>query len=136
MSRWRTERKATPSHQDRSGKVGVCVCLCVLCPTDVADGCTAYLCDVVLAIPSFAPPLPSCLIISSLLPFLSNRFPLLFSPLLPSPSLLPSPLSRITSFSTYLPQHSWHGYKGYSLAMMMVDVFCAVLSGGPFAHHI
>ena len=27
--------KATPSHQDHSGKVGVCVCLCVPCPTDM-----------------------------------------------------------------------------------------------------
>lgn len=27
------------------------------------------------------------------------------------------------------------GYKGYGLAMM-VEVFCGILSGGPFAHHI
>ncbi|KAL5487347.1 hypothetical protein EMCRGX_G019936 [Ephydatia muelleri] len=27
------------------------------------------------------------------------------------------------------------GYKGYGLAMM-VDVFCGILSGGPFAHHV
>ena len=83
---------------EHSGRVGVCVCLCVLCPTDML---TSYLyrCDVVLAIPSFARPLLSCLILSSPFPSpfpslptdLPSPLPLPFSiPLLPL-SLLPSP---------------------------------------------
>ena len=53
-------------------------------------------------------------------------------PLPPSPSLLPPPPSLPSP--PICPNTA--GYKGYSLAMM-VDLFCAVLSGGgPFAHHI
>ena len=42
--------------EEREHQVGVC--LCVLCPMDMLPS-YLYRCDVVLAIPSFARPLPS-----------------------------------------------------------------------------
>ena len=80
----------------------MCMFVCDMSHGYVAKGCTAYLCDVLLAIPSVAP------IFSSLLPsLLSPSLPLSS----PSPLIFPfsSSFPSFTSFSNYmyLPQHSW-----------------------------
>ena len=85
----------------------MCMFVCAMSHRYVPKGCTVYLFDVVLAIPSFAPtfspllPFPSSHLLS-ILPPLSNSSP----PLLPSPPSLPSP--------TICPNAV--GYNGYSLA--------------------
>ena len=88
------EREHHASHQDEGWLwKGECMFVCTMSHRYVAEGCTAYLCDVVQASPSFDPVLIS---------------------LLSSPSsLLPSPLSFSSSFPKSLPsppicpQQSW-----------------------------
>ena len=122
--RWRWRRgKGTLSHQDEGWTTlerwVYVYFLCVPCITDMLlrGVLLIYRCDGVLAILSFAPPLPSCLIFSSPLPLL---FPLLFSLFL---------------FHFLLHLLAPAGCWGYSLAMMIV-IFCGVLSGGPLVGRI